>query len=427
MKKTLIPLLAVALVVAILATAVFYGLIADRLEPPKTAQASTAQMVAAARPLERGKALDPQDLKLVEGACPMGPGKCLTDPGRLVGRLMVQPVVEGQILSESMLAKAETGELPSASIPTGWRAVTLHVADSSGVMTLLRAGDRVDVQAIGAREPGSQTMEIRMLMRDLEVIQIGPPEMGQSPVAGRPVITVLAPPVEADRLSLADATGRIRIVLRNRQEKVEKAVLPVAAKPIAPVAAIPASAPAVAAPAVNNRVQLLVRMASGDSTALRQLGGPEDWETLQVRAVPSGVNLDQVLANLTQNKSVSVFESSRIEALNQGSASFALDSLWRSVKEKPKGDAGVAIRFSPSIGNQGVRLKIAPEITAQQEGKDATVRRIETELNLNDGQSILVSGLADREHRDAVLGRWLPEMVRAKHELVVLVTARLAR
>lgn len=432
MKKTLIPLLAIALVVAILATAVFYGLIADRLSPPKTAQASSGQMIAAAKPIERGKALDQQDLKLVEGVCPMGPGKCLSEPERLVGRLVVQPLVEGQILSESMLAKPETGETPSAAIPKGWRAVTLHVAESSGVMNLLRAGDHVDIQVIEPRDYASQVMEIRSLLQDVEVMQIGPPETTHSPVVGRPVITVLVPPVEANRLSLADATGRVRIVLRNRQENGAGPPTPIAAsaaKPasvsaqtVAPQPVIPVSG----AP-VMSRVEFLVRMASGEAQALKQLGGPEDWETLQVKALPTGVNIDKVLANLSQAKTVAVFESSRVEAPNRGTATVAMDTLWRNVSEKAKGDAGVAIRLAPTIGGEGVRLRVSPEITEQLEGSDAAVRRIETEINLRDGQSLLVSGLADQAHRDMVFGRLLPQMVRARHELVVLVTARLAR
>ena len=427
MKKTLIPLLAIALVVAVLATAVFYGLIADRLEPPRTAKASTSQIVAAARPIERGRALDPQDLKLVESACPLGTGKCLADPARLVGRLTAQAIVEGQLLSESMLAKAETGETPSAAIPKGWRAVTLHVAESSGVMTLLRAGDHVDIQSITPREPGSSVLEIRNLLRDVEVLQIGPPETAHSLMVGRPVITVLVPPADADRLSLADASGRVRITLRNRSETSENQGATPAVPQSAPSAALPPIRPVANPAPASQRVQFLVRMASGDSKALSQLSGFEDWNTLQVKALPPAVNLDQVLASLSEAKSVSVFESSRIEAPNLGSASVALDSLWHSVKEKGKGDAGLAIRFAPTIAPNAVRLKITPEITAQFEGQNAATRRIETELNLNDGQSLLISGLTDREHRDAVLGRWLPEMVRARHELVVFVTARLAR
>ena len=103
MRKNLIPLLAIALVVAALSTAVFYGLIADRLEPAKSASANTrpapTAMLVAARNIERGKLLESGDVRVSELNCPTGQN-CVKDVSAALGRATLDPLVEGQTIPE---------------------------------------------------------------------------------------------------------------------------------------------------------------------------------------------------------------------------------------------------------------------------------------------------------------------------------------
>lgn len=154
MKRNLIPLLGVAFVAAVVATGIFYALLLPRLRSTATAHApSTA--AAAPRAPERG------------------------DRG------------------------------PSLAIPAGQRAVSVHPAESSGVIALLRAGSRIDIQVIDARGTG----QLKRMMEDVEVLGV------QGADGQRPVVTLLVRPEDADRLSLADASMQLRIVARNPNDR----------------------------------------------------------------------------------------------------------------------------------------------------------------------------------------------------------------
>jgi Flp pilus assembly protein RcpC/CpaB len=100
-------------------------------------------------------------------------------------------------------------------VPPRMRAVTLHVVESGTLLALLRPGSRVDIQAIADH---SGVAELRRVLQDVEVVSAGPAE----PMAGHallPQVTVLVRPEQEDIVALADTASRVRIVLRNRQDR----------------------------------------------------------------------------------------------------------------------------------------------------------------------------------------------------------------
>lgn len=157
MKRNLMPLLGVAFVAAVVATGIFYGLLIPRLRTT-----AAAESVPKAAPVK----------------------------------------------------KAEPG--PTAAIPAGWRAVSVHPAESSGVVMMLKAGSRVDVQVIESR-PGPS---VRRMMEDVEVLGV------QAGETARPVVTLLVRPADADRLSLADAAAQLRVLARNPGDRSVEPVAP---------------------------------------------------------------------------------------------------------------------------------------------------------------------------------------------------------
>jgi Flp pilus assembly protein CpaB len=155
MKRNLFPLLGVAFVAAVVATGIFYALLLPRL---RASAAPPAPAVAAA----------------------------------------AAPKVD---------QRADKG--PSLAIPNGSRAVSIHPAESTGVIALLRAGSRVDIQVIDTRGSG----QLKRMMEDVEVLGV------QGAEQQRPVVTLLVRPEDADRLSLADASMQLRVVARNPNDR----------------------------------------------------------------------------------------------------------------------------------------------------------------------------------------------------------------
>lgn len=403
MRKNLIPLLAIALVVAVLSTAVFYGLIADRLEPAKSASASTGPpptaMLVAARNIDRGKLLESGDVRISEHSCLAGQS-CVKDVGSALGRATLDPLVEGQRLSESALSRPAGAFGPSSIIPVGMRAVTMHVADSLGVVQMVRAGDRVDIQIIAARDPGNTNpgaLEIRAVMPAVEVLNVGPPEIG-SPLNGRPVVTVLLSPADAGRVSLADTVGRLRIVLRNRQDKgpeneATRVKAPVAAAPVIAAVSMPAEA---LGPDIYFDVQWISPQradtldvlgghfsANGNALQVRSMVGEKSWKTMEDEGRLAIVAKSQLITR----------ESGEVSLEQQ---------------DHP----GLQIRLTPRLRGDGkLSLRIEPSVKSSA-GKSATQRSLRADLTFAPGESFLVTGL---EGPDGVVAVITPRVVaRAK-------------
>ncbi len=222
MKRNVIPLVVIALVVAILSTGVFYGLIVSRMDG-SPAVAKKPYFVAS-HGLEAGRVLRADDLKLTTGPDPGGPGPARIEEA--VGRSTRSNIEAGKPILDALLSPAQ--DLPlRGGIPEGMRAVTIHVSDSAGVVKLLQAGDHVDIQALYQKSRnGESDMEVRTLMQNATVYQVQLDATAQAPT--RQMLTILSSPEEAERLSAADAGARLRVILRNRNDQM---IIPLASSP----------------------------------------------------------------------------------------------------------------------------------------------------------------------------------------------------
>ena len=157
MKKSLAPLIVIALVVAGIATGIFYQLV--------------------------------------------------------LGKLGVQAqATVGERKGSNSSAVGQATEVKPSPVPTGMRAISVHVGDSSGVLALLKPGQRVDVHVVHIRN--HDDVGLRTVAEDLEVLTIA---LGgdQTAKSQLPVVTLLVTPTEANMLAVADSAARLRLTLRN--------------------------------------------------------------------------------------------------------------------------------------------------------------------------------------------------------------------
>ncbi len=198
MKRNLLPLFGIALVAAVAATGAFYALL-----PAGGAAAAHATVLVAARDVALGATLSAEDVRAeawTQGAPPEGALRLVSEAA---GRVALRPISAGEMVRAGSLGTAGAGAL--AAIPPGFRAVSLHPVDSQGVVAMLQPGSHVDVQVVSVRGE----VYARRLLEEVEVLQVQKGE-GQ-----RAVVTVIARPEDADRLSLADALQQIRLLARN--------------------------------------------------------------------------------------------------------------------------------------------------------------------------------------------------------------------
>jgi Flp pilus assembly protein CpaB len=214
MKRNLMPLLGVALVAATVATGIFYGLLLPKLRGTVSANSQPGSVVVTTRSLDRGAVLKGEDLKAAVTDPRSVAAGTLTSVDQAIGRTLLEPAQAGQAVTARMMADRGVAGGASLAIPSGYRAVTIHPAESTGVVALMRSGSRVDIQVLSARF--AEGMRLHRMLENVEVLHvIG----GGGEARERPVVTLLVPPREADRLSLADAAMRVRLVLRNPSDR----------------------------------------------------------------------------------------------------------------------------------------------------------------------------------------------------------------
>ncbi|MGH9662987.1 MAG: Flp pilus assembly protein CpaB, partial [Bryobacteraceae bacterium] len=211
MKKNLVPLLGIAFVVAIASTGLFYGLFVNKLRSPRGLQTT---LVVAAHDLKKGALLRDSDLKTAPWAGEALPKGTFSNIEAAAGAIVIESMREGEpVLQERVVSKdgEKEGEL---GIPSGMRAVSVHVTDSTGILALVRRGYKVDVQVVRPHSGNAGEAEVRTVLEDVPVLSVGTAEPSATGFTA-PVVTVLARPEQADVLAVADAAARIRLALRN--------------------------------------------------------------------------------------------------------------------------------------------------------------------------------------------------------------------
>jgi pilus assembly protein CpaB len=206
MKKNLVPLLSIAFVVAIVSTGIFYGLFVGRL---KSATAPGPSIVVAARSLNRGDALQAADVKLAPWGGAEVPQGALTALNQVEGLTLVSAIQENEPILPSRLASRTSGVGAGLGIAPGMRAVSIHATDSTGIVSILRPGHKVDVQLVLTQS--SSLPELRTILQNIEVLSVSPQNDNRS----NPVVTLLINPEGADMAGLGDSAAHLRLVLRN--------------------------------------------------------------------------------------------------------------------------------------------------------------------------------------------------------------------
>ena len=208
-KNNLFKLLGIAFVVAIIATGVFYGLFVSKMS---SNTGSGKMLVVAAKSLKPGTVLQTTDVKLVPWLGDQLPKGAFGSPTDVAGQTVFDAIGEDEPIFASRLASSNDGG--GSGVPSGMRAVSVHVTDSSGVLALLRTGQNVDVQVVTGRGDRGDT-QVRTALEGLKVLSVTPQAELSSQGATLPVVTLLANPHESDVLALADSGARVRLALRN--------------------------------------------------------------------------------------------------------------------------------------------------------------------------------------------------------------------
>ncbi|HTW65257.1 MAG TPA: Flp pilus assembly protein CpaB [Bryobacteraceae bacterium] len=412
MKRNMVPLLGIAFVVAIISTGIFYGLFAGKLR--SSSELPGHSVVVAAHDLDRGTVIQASDLRISEA-----PGVLEGSFGKreeVVGAMLLAPLKANEpLLAERLVSRVSpSGGYGSGMVPSGMRAVSVRVIGSDGLLSLLRPGARVDLQAVSDRD---SRVELRNILQNVEVLSVTE-DAGSSHGAGA-IVTVLTHAQDADAVALADAGAKIRVALRNPFDEGTTTHHAMALsslfsnQPVVEPASVQTTS---AAPdGWDHPIQLHVQVLNVTDAALEQL---------RSGSVPSGLSESadpawRLVSFRSGQDAVKLIESLRTkQELEVVSGERLMAGLGRPVSYRAGADPfHLRVEFSPQRGVGGtVSLRVKPEISSPS-GSGIVTSRYDAGLPPN------ASFLLERGSSDHAAERLFPGRAWEHRHLVIFVAA----
>ncbi len=426
MKRNIVPLLGIAFVVAIVSTGVFYGLFAGKLKS-SSSEITGQSIVVAAHDLQRGTVVNAGDLRESQIKGELKGSFSKTKDA--VGVTLLEAVQENAPLLQDRVASHDPKVNGGGSGPaTGMRAISVRVSDSSGIIGLMHAGSRVDVQAVLDR---NGMTELRTIQQNVEVLAVNPQlEAGGGNRAPAPVVTLLARAQDVDVIAVADSGARIRLALRN---PLDEGVGPRHALALASVfQGAGSSATAQTAGHVNTSpqastgsalwdhpVNLHVQVLGVSPAALAELNsrlaGPVTSDALWVAALRAGSDLNDLVQKLQQKQELEIVSAWHLMAGVGRPISYRAGTAPNLIR----------VQFSPETDAAGkLSLRVRPEITLLR-GDAAVTRKYAGDLP--DGGSFLVKGILQDQNDRKCLDALFPGHSWIGRDLVILVTSRVVK
>jgi pilus assembly protein CpaB len=173
-------------------------------------------VLVAAGDIQVGARIEERDVRVARFPAAGLPAGVFSRRSQVLGRGVIIPISKGEFILPSKLAPENAGAGLPALIPPGMRAVSVRVNEVVSVAGFVGPGTRVDVLLTGT--PGGSTEpQTTTVLQNVAVIASGHTleRNANGEAQNTPVITLLASPEDAERVTLAQNEGKIQLSLRN--------------------------------------------------------------------------------------------------------------------------------------------------------------------------------------------------------------------
>lgn len=178
------------------------------------------QIYVALVDIPQRKELTPELVKLEEWPKDRVPLGAITKLEALEGRTPRHPLYAGEPILETKLIdpQKDLGTV-SEKIRAGYRVISVKVDNEVGAAGLILPGDRVDVMVfLQKRPPEVPQTTTKTILRNVTVFAVNDQtsletDKGETSVAAK-TVTLEVKPSDAERLTLAQSLGRLRLILR---------------------------------------------------------------------------------------------------------------------------------------------------------------------------------------------------------------------
>ncbi|MGA2584535.1 MAG: Flp pilus assembly protein CpaB [Tepidisphaeraceae bacterium] len=208
--------LVIALVLGLFAAKMAWNLIANKNAAKN--EVKRPQVVVAKQDIEAGDTLSADNTETVEVSTDVLPDNVFRSVAEIDGRVATVPLIQGQTITQTLLAPK--GAMPglTAVIPPGFRAVTLEINEFSGIAGYITPGCHIDVVQT-LRDERTGEFSARTIVQNVRVTAVGMKHNpGDPPDSSTRSVTLLVTPEQAEILDLAASNGRPRLTLRNMND-----------------------------------------------------------------------------------------------------------------------------------------------------------------------------------------------------------------
>jgi pilus assembly protein CpaB len=188
----------------------------------RVVQAPTRQVFIAAADISPGTVISGQAVKVVTWPQEVIPPNSAATMREIEGRVVKVPIPQGNPILFSMLAPEGTAAGLSGILEDGKRALTVKVDEVAGVAGFLHPGDHVDVLMDMAMAGEGQSEHFsKTILHNISVLTTG--QIWEQKGDNKPMVvntvTLELTPEQAEVLNLASNQGKIRMALRNRNNR----------------------------------------------------------------------------------------------------------------------------------------------------------------------------------------------------------------
>ncbi len=181
-----------------------------------TASGRMVPVVVAAADIGFGERLTPEKLKVIDCPAQSLPKGSFQGIDALIaapGRAAMRPIGTNEILIEPALSAGATRLSTAPLLADDLRAIAVPVNEVAGVAGLVYPGDRVDI--FMTRQPEEAMPHAELVAQDVRVLAVGMDmNIGKDKPEVVKATTLAVTALQAQKLSLAMATGQISLALR---------------------------------------------------------------------------------------------------------------------------------------------------------------------------------------------------------------------
>lgn len=194
------------------------------------AQTELEAVVVAVADIPMGDPIAPQLVKLEEWPKDKVPKGALQSLEEVENRRPKSRIFAGSpVMDNQLLGKGVLDQGASDSIPKGMRVISVKVDLVSGNASLIRPGDRVDVLVHPNTGGGDLNKAVtRTILQDIKVFAVdnvweATTSTGEKAIVAK-TISLLVTPAQAEKVTLAEEMGKIRLVMRSPNDKEQAKV-----------------------------------------------------------------------------------------------------------------------------------------------------------------------------------------------------------